>query len=140
MDANETRYHLLLSRHDWANCLSEDGQTLNEDWAASNKSGLAWNTANGELILRPRLVEFKTSKYDDMPTLDRRRGSGCDRYGNWYWIAESGIEIRVQSAGTGRSAHFWSADDGIGDEAQRPYGDFQPAVAPQPITLLQLSG
>ena len=143
MDANETRYHLLLGHADWANCLSEDGQVLNEDWPAlsvTSKSGLVWNIPSDELILQPHLVTFKTSKYDDMPTFERRRGAGCDRYGNWYWIAESGTEIRVQSSGTGRSAHFWSAGDDIASDARQRYGDFQPSETTQPITSLRMSG
>jgi phage tail-like protein len=149
MDANETRYHLLLGRDDWANCLAADGapgmaRTLAEHWLASpvmhNESGLDWHTANDELTLQARLVQFATSPYDDKLTLDRRRGAGRDRYGNWYWIAESGTEIRVQSAGTGRGAHFWSAGDGIECEPQQRYGDFGPKETPPAITSLPLGG
>ena len=103
MDANETRYHLLLGRDDWANCLAADGRTLAEHWLASpvmhNESGLDWNTANDELTLQARLVQFKTSPYDDKLTFDRRRGAGRDRYGNWYWIGESGTEIACAIGG-----------------------------------------
>src|SRR6266487_3875227 len=107
MDTNETRYYLLLGRDDWSNCLAEDGQTLREHWLSSpldspiipNESGLVWNDTNHELTLQPRLVEFATSLFDDKLTLERRRGAGRDRYGNWYWISESGTEIGVQSSG-----------------------------------------
>ena len=144
MDANQTRYHLLLGRDDWANCLSEKRQMLDEHWHASpvmsNDSGLAWNVAKDELTLQPRLVEFKTSKYDDVLGFDRRRGAARDRYGNWYWIAESGIEIHVQSSGTGRSTHFWKAGDGDVHEARPHYGDFRSRDPLQPVTPLPLSG
>src|SRR5512139_1661315 len=144
MDANETRYHLLLGRDDWGSCLTADGRTLAQHWLASpvmhNESGLDWHTANDELTLQARVAQFKTSPYDDKLTLDRRRGAGRDRYGNWYWIAESGTELRVQSAGTGRSAHFWSAGDGIECEPQQRFGDFGPKETPPTITSLPLGG
>jgi phage tail-like protein len=144
MDANETRYHLLLGYDDWANCLAADGRTLAKHWLASpvmhNESGLDWHTANDELTLQARLVQFKTSPYDDTLTFDRRRGAGRDRYGNWYWISESGTEIRVQSSGTGRGAHFWSAGDGVECEPQQRSGDFGPKEPPLPIASLPLSG
>ncbi len=144
MDANETRYHLLLGRADWANCLAADGRPLAEHWLTSpvlhNESCLDWYTANDELTLQARLVQFKTSPYDDVLTFNRRRGAGRDRYGNWYWISESGTEIRVESAGTGRSAHFWAAGDGVECEPQQRYGDFGLKDIPQPIASLPLSG
>ena len=144
MDANETRYHLLLGRDNWASSFASDGRTLATHWLASpvmhNESGLDWYAANNELTLQARLVQFKTSPYDDVLTFDRRRGAGRDRYGNWYWIAESGTEIRVQSAGTGRSAHFWSAGDGTAPESQSRYGEFGPKESPPPMDSLSLSG
>ncbi len=147
MDANGTRYHLLLGQEDWGNCLSETGQRLAEHWLTSplaspglpNSSGLVWNDGNYELTLQPRLVEFKTSKHDDVMTFERRRGAGRDRYGNWYWISESGTEIRVQSSGTGNSAHFWSAGDGSATAAPKRYGDFASREAPQPVVPLSLT-
>ena len=61
MDANETRYHLLLGRDDWANCLAADGHPLSEHWLASpvmhNESGLDWHTANDELTLQARVAK-----------------------------------------------------------------------------------
>jgi phage tail-like protein len=144
MDANKTRYHLLLTREDWADCLAENGGTLGQHWFASpapyNQSGLDWNLAGNELILQPRLVEFKSSSYEHVSTFDQRRGAGRDQYGNWYWISESGVEIRVQSSGTGRSAHFWSPGDGLAVESQAVFGAFQPKAASQPIAPFHLSG
>jgi len=148
MDANETHYHLLLGHADWANCLAEDDQTLHEHWLSSpldsplvpNASGLVWNDTNHELTLQPRLVEFATSKYDDKLTFECRRGAGHDRYGNWYWISESGTEIRVQSSGTGRTSHFWSAGDGFDCEPQQRYGDFAPKEIPKAVETLVMSG
>ena len=148
MDVNGTRYHLFLGRDDWANCLAKDRRTLSEQWLTSplaspmapNESGLFWNETNHELTLQPRLVEFATSEQDDALTLERRRGAARDRYGNWYWISESGTEIRVYSSGTGRSAHFWSAGDGIDCEPQPRAGGFTPREDAQPTTPLPLSG
>src|SRR5215217_5351884 len=148
MDANGTRYHLLFGHDDWANCLAEDERTLWEHWLSSppdspmmhNESGLVWNAAKYELTLQPRLVEFATSKFDDVLSFERRRGAGRDRYNNWYWIHESGMEIRVQSAGTGRSSHYWSANDGMDCGPQQRYGDFGPKEVAQPKAPIPLSG
>jgi len=145
MDANGTRYHLLLGHADWAACLDERGQPLATDWIASpvvhNASGLEWHAAQQELTLQARVFQFDTSPFDDKLTLERRRGAACDGYGNWYWIAESGVELRVQSAGTSRSAHFWSAGDGVRCETPPRFGAFSPHDTPSPSQpLSSLSG
>lgn len=137
MDANGTRYHLLLDYDDWAACLDErddqPGDPLASTWLASpvqhNTSGLEWRAANHELTLQSRVFQFATSPFDDKLNLDRRRGAARDIYGNWYWIAESGVELRVQSAGTGRSAHYWAAGDG-GCETPQRFGAFGPKATP----------
>ncbi len=144
MDSNGTRYHLLLGRDDWATCLDEAGGSLGADWWASpvehNDSGLAWRAATNELTLQPRIYQFDTSPFDDRLSLDRRRGAARDVYGNWYWIAESGTELRVQSAGTGRSAHFWAAGDGLECATPQPWGGFGPKEPPAASQPLPLSG
>ncbi len=144
MDANNTHYHLLLGRADWANCVDEHGHMLDAAWLASpvehNDSGLEWDARRDELTLQPQLFQFASSPFEKALTLDQRRGAGRDRYGNWYWIGESNTELRVYSSGSGRSAHFWSAGDGVECAPDDRQGDFQSAVPSVPIEPLPLSG
>ena len=149
MDANGTHFHLLLGYDNWASCTADDGQTtLGQIWESSsvddNTTGLAWDGERFELTLQPRLFRFVTK--DNPLPLSRRRGAARDRYGNWYWIADSGLEILVNSIGTGNTSHFWSAGDGIACEPAKhlqgtpSHGGFQARdVVPSP-TLIPLSG
>src|ERR1051325_6656720 len=100
MDANGTRFHLLLGKDDWGRCLEGDkgeARRLAALWDAGEESaadaGLTWDETHQELTLQGRLFQFSPSAKDNPPRLDERRGAGRDRYGNWYWIAESNEEI-----------------------------------------------
>ena len=59
MDANGTKFHLLLGRDDWSRC-AIDGKTLHELWDASppQSAAVAWNDHRSELTLEPRLFKF----------------------------------------------------------------------------------
>src|SRR6266498_1811053 len=110
MDANGTRYYLLLGEQNWADCLADDARTrLGELWAQLSPPGgpgsLAWNDARGELTLKPHLFQFVAARRDVPPQIDDRRGAGRDRYGNWYWIDASRRQVLVNSAGSGRTTH-----------------------------------
>lgn len=146
MDANGTRYHLLLGRANWAACTAdpEGRQPLGEAWddrsPPTAQNGLAWDSARAELTLEPRLFQFVAAPRDVPPTLDDRRGAGRDLHGNWYWIAASRRELLVSSAGSGATTHFWSADDGIVCEPAPRYGDFAPLAPPPAPVAPDLSG
>ncbi len=146
MDANGTRYHLLLGREDWLRCNAdgvplrvEAGQTPEEETARAGSAlipKLFWDNERSELTLRPRLFQFVASPRDVAPVLETRRGAARDRYGNWYWIDETERRVRVNSEGTRRASNFWPPD---GAERVRvspkEAGDFRPRVAhaPQPL-------
>jgi phage tail-like protein len=129
MDANGTRYHLLLGEADWSRCT--DGQApVRAVTAAALRSdvvsGLAWNTERAELTLHPRLFQFIAAPKDKPPSLDTRRGAGRDRYGNWYWIDAGGDKVRVKSQGTGNVSDFWPNPNMCENEETGRRGDFQP--------------
>jgi phage tail-like protein len=109
MDANQTRFHLLLGQSDWVPAAVRNDTGIFPIPA----SNLEWDDIRHELRLRSELFRFKAKPRDDAPTQDERRGSAADSYLNWYWIAASRKEIRVQSSGEAAPAHFWSADDAI---------------------------
>jgi len=143
MDANGTRFHLLLGYDDWASCTDETGQiTLGQYWQSSpfdgNTSGLEWDQTRMELTLQSRL--FPGAQQDEALPLSQRRGADRDRYGNWYWIDSSGQELLVNSVGTGTTSHFWSARDGVTSEPPVRPGSFQPREVKAAPTALHLSG
>ena len=127
MDANGTRYHLLLGEDDWLRC-DADGVPLWPDPGSppgGDAAGLAWNGERAELTLRPRLFQFVAAPKDVAPDPSMRRGAGRDRYGNWYWIDEDERRLRVNSAGTRRASTFWPPEE---DACAPPAaeGEFRP--------------
>jgi phage tail-like protein len=143
VDANGTHFHLLLGRYDWARCRVGE-TTLGTLWDKSGRhqeeSVLAWDEERNELTLQPLLLKFTASPKDTRPSIDKRRGAGRDRYGNWYWIDESTSRIRVRSSGTGITSDFWPLIQETSPRIKRP-GDFheQEEVRHQSSTL-KLSG
>ena len=104
MDANGTRYQLLLGRDDWFSPVN----------GAQPDPNLAWDPARSELTLQPRLYHFAVKPGQGGPSLDRRRGAGRDRFGNWYWIDPNRDEILINASDSGTTTHFWSAADPVG--------------------------
>ena len=145
MDANGSRFHLLLGRDDWARC-SVAGTPLGEVWQASPpKSGagkLSWKDERHELILEQRLLRYVAAPKDTFPAIENRRGAAGDRYGNWYWIDESEKRIRVLSSGSGQTSDFWplAQANQCCDGQPKRHGDFQPQAFPDNSAPLQLSG
>jgi phage tail-like protein len=145
MDANGSHYQLWFGLQDWARGVNAAGNGFRKetlDWPSSPtasptanptddsyfdlpEDGLAWDREQHALTLRPRVFRFNPAKADRPVALEQRRGAAADRYGNVYWIAYSGQEIRVRSVGTGQSGHFWSANDASSDQ-ETEFGGFNP--------------
>ncbi|NTU81225.1 MAG: hypothetical protein HGA45_17890, partial [Chloroflexales bacterium] len=145
MDANGTHFHLLQGCADWARCADGKGRALGpglcEPSRGQQPDALAWDDERYELTLRPKIFRFTAAPRDVAPTLERRRGAGRDRFGSWYWIDEGRQAILVNSAGTGRTSHFWAAGDGERCAEPPPAaGAFQPRELPAPAAPLRLSG
>lgn len=140
MDANGTRYHLLLGEADWSRCTDGQSRSLTAPFSMSDKvSGLAWNRERAEVTLHPRLFQFIAAPKDRPPALEARRGAGRDRYGNWYWIDESGFKVRIKSEGTENVSDFWPPENGGACDVSARRGDFQPRDA-EPLPPLQFRG
>jgi phage tail-like protein len=150
LDANGTRYHLLLGEEDWKRCRADDVPLGGVVESPPREGGarqsrdvpvprLAWNDERSELTLHPRLFQFVAARRDTAPELSMRRGAGRDRYGNWYWIDESEQRIRVNSEGTRRASDFWPPEE---DACARAHdtGDFRPRDAETPRAPLRLRG
>lgn len=141
MDANGTKFHLLLGRDDWSRC-AIDGKTLHELWDASppQSAALAWNDQRSELTLEPRLFKFTAAPKDTFPSVENRRGAAQDAFGNWYWIDETSRRLRVLSSGTNVTSDFWPVKAGCECREEPRTGDFQPRDASSTDTPLSLSG
>src|SRR5215217_6004888 len=144
MDANGTRFHLLLGRDDWGQCTVDTAsgrKSLKELWGLlASEPGFAWNEERNELTLEPRLFKFTAAPKDTFPLLENRRGAGRDRYGNWYWIDETSLKIRVRSIGSGLVTDFWPLEQKCRSPRPSSRGDFTPLAEEQPATPLKLSG
>ncbi|RKH77985.1 hypothetical protein D7Y21_36495 [Corallococcus sp. AB045] len=149
MDANGTRFQLLLGRDDWARCLQVDappGTTrprLGDIWSRIEKKEdppspprLAWDAEAAELTLQPKLFHFLAAPRDVAPGLEARRGAGRDRYGNTYWIGDDRRSLRVQSSGSGTVSLFWPEElPSAGPSQEGGFGPVQPPAPPAPPLL-----
>ncbi len=100
MDVNGTRFQLLLGANDWGNCTEDGINPLSQAWQNSDPYGganSAWDEERSELIFRPCLLQIVGLQSHIPPRLSDRRGADRDRYGNWYWIDESGGTLKVNS-------------------------------------------
>jgi phage tail-like protein len=143
MDANGTRFHLLLGRDDWGQCTVDTAsgkKSLKELWELlGSEPGLFWNEERNELTLEPRLFKFTAAPKDTFPLLENRRGAGRDRYGNWFWIDETSLKIRVRSIGSGQVTDFWPLEQKCAPKS-KSRGHFTPLNDEVPPTPLKLSG
>ncbi|HET6317555.1 MAG TPA: hypothetical protein VFG86_13930, partial [Chloroflexota bacterium] len=138
MDANGTRFHLVLGRDDWARWLNSRGQLLSDVWAGDGDvDSPAWNAFS--VTLAPRLTRFHAPAGINLPSVEERRGGARDRFGNWYWIARGGREIRVWSTGSRTTSHFWSVGDAGTPPPPAAAGSFQPQ-GPPPAPPAELRG
>jgi phage tail-like protein len=143
MDANGTKFHLLLGRDDWARCKT-GGVSLHELWDSSppQSAALAWYEQRNELILEPRLFKFTAAPRDTFPSVENRRGAGRDMFGNWYWIDETGRRLRVLSSGSGVTSDFWPVKEGCQTRDESSFGGFNPrdtSLTNQPLPLAGLA-
>ena len=90
MDANQTRFHLLLGEADWSRCTQLEPPPFRTQW----------DPTRYEVTLEEKLFRFLPSKFSPPLRIEQRRGAGQDRFGNWYWISDSEQEILVHSMGS----------------------------------------
>jgi len=131
MDVNGTKFHLLLTRDDWGKCVQRsDGENLGKIWRKVDDGEIVegqefrWDAGKNEITLERQIFKFTASQKDEKPKLETRRGGACDRYGNWYWIDESGLKIKVLSNGSKNVSDFYPAEYTIFEDAGK--SDFAP--------------
>ena len=100
--------------------------------------GLSWNEERGELTLDPRLFNFAPN--GSAPSVENRRGAARDRFGNWYWIDESSLRIRVLSYGSRTATDFWRLPEQCACPKSSSSGNFQSLNEPAPAPAVKLAG
>lgn len=152
MDANGTRYHLLLGEPDWVpprppEIIEDDCRV--EPWDASapgvgpegrgDRDGdvlhaVCWDARRLALTLWRRVLPARSAR---ALAPAARRGAGRDRYGNWYWIDDDGARVMVRASGSDRTTVFWPTEPAA--PAPRS-GSFRPLAAPPAPAASALSG
>ena len=144
MDANQTRFHLLLGEPDWKRCTGTDGAAL----LNAAGSPLVWDAQRNVVRLRSMLMQYVASVGNVAPKLGSktgtdsdRRGAARDRFGNWYFISADRLEIMVHSVGCRETTHFWSTND-CSQCSPPASGTFKPVASelPPPCPPRSLSG
>lgn len=133
MDANGTRFHHFLGQRDWKTLVEQSN-------AAAEEDVLDWNAASATVMLHELVFRFPNSPGAARPSIADRRGAACDRYGNWYWIAADGMEIRALGSGEREAGHFWSVADLEDCDPPPSDGAFAPTASPQAPNELPLRG
>jgi phage tail-like protein len=122
VDANQSRFHLVLGRADWGELTG----------------GLAYESTSESVGLRPHLFVFPARAAEQRLSLDTRRGAGIDAFENHYWIAENRTEIRFLSRGERTAERFWPVAS-ASPQTTAVGAFFEPVPAAPPIAR-KLSG
>ena len=116
MDANGSRFHLLLGQSDWGACLREDAdgtlRPLAEAWreqSASKLAELGWDAKQQALMLPAKIFRLRDALREGDLDPEKRRGADADAHGHIYWLEDDGIH--VQNAGDGQRSHFWPVEE-----------------------------
>ncbi len=132
MDANRSRFHLLLGQSDWSRCFTLLGQP---SFAPGSKQ-VYWNAPRNEVTLWPDAFRFGTTRGAAPLTSKDRRGAARDRFGNWYWLAPDERSIQVFSSGSQQISQLWPITDDCASDASD--GRFRPrSAAPSAPSLLR---
>ncbi len=112
MDANGSRFHLLLGQSDWGACLREDenGATtpLAASWAEQSAASLGqfgWDARQQALMLPALAFRLRDAPREGDLDPAQRRGADADAHGQIYWLEADGIHRH--SPGDGRDSRFW---------------------------------
>jgi phage tail-like protein len=132
MDANGTRYHLLLGPRDWPARL--EGSTLPEE------ERLQWDPRRGTVTLRRKLFRLPPRSSESPLDPEDRRGADRDRFGHFYWIGPDRTTICYRAAAGRRGALLWSVDELAAEPCPPDDGSFGPEAPPEVPELPTLWG
>ncbi|HEX8407353.1 MAG TPA: phage tail protein [Thermoanaerobaculia bacterium] len=142
MDANGTRFHLLLGRDDWSRCVAvPTGQPLSALFEApkhGEEATVSWSEQRNELTLGERVTVFPSAPANRPPQPAQRRGAAVDELGEVFWIGSDEHELRVARPGE-KGLRYWPPPP---PDRIRRAGEFRVAddeAAQPPITLRGLA-
>jgi phage tail-like protein len=147
VDANGTRFHLLVGPRDWQDGITPEAPGgapgVEPDRAAPEPGDdphvVDYDERRVALTLHRRVFQFEQREAEPLP-LAARRGAGRDAYGNWYFIGADARSISVVSSGTGKTTRFWPPREVVEAAHPRDAGGFGPR-GPAPDRLpARLSG
>ena len=135
MDANGTRFLLLMGQPDWSGCREVVDETITRPLAgeldSTGRGAFEWCRETQALMLRRELNLHLASQRDTVVKLSDRRGADRDQFGNCYWISDDERSICVRSSGDGLVGLFWPPNPQPGETAIAD-GGFHPVVPVQP--------
>ena len=102
------------------------------------KQKFDWNEESNEITLQPLIFKFNASPKDKKPDLNIRRGAARDRYGNWFWIDETGTKIKVLSVGSKTVSDFYPTGESDCEEVSLK--DFEPLNKNTPTSIKSFRG
>lgn len=144
MDANGTRFHLLLGLDDWGSrcAVVPTNQRLRDAFEAA-KNGqdvvVSWS-ARQELTLGERITIFPTAPANRPPRPSQRRGGAVDELGEIFWISDDEHEILVAKPGETPTL-YWPPRAPAVPCKPKQLGAFRtPDDAPAPSAPLTLRG
>lgn len=145
MDANGTRFHLLLGLDDWGRRCSvvPTNQPLKDAFAAAENGQdvvVSWS-ARQELTLGERITIFPTAPANHPPQPSQRRGAAVDELGEIFWIGDDEHEILVARPGEAPTVYWSSKPAAAAQDKPKLLGAFRtPDDAPTPPPPLTLRG
>ena len=134
MDANGSRFHLLLGLADWSACLRErenngaddDTTLLASDWAGQSAATLprhGWDARQQALMLPTFAFRLRDAPREGDLDPSNRRGADTDAHGRIFWLEADGIHH--YTPGDARVSRFWPVAAVVCDS-----GPFQPLRPP----------
>ncbi|MBM0740401.1 hypothetical protein JOY44_02005 [Phormidium sp. CLA17] len=131
-DVNGTRYHLLLGYADWQRSQIDPEKTPlgNRQWE--------YDDTHQVLHLQSEVFAFRQQgAAGSSLSANNRRDSDRDSYGHWYWLDETGTQVRVLWAHATKAEILFPQPPA---PCPPTTGNFRPAVPTPPSTLEPLSG
>ena len=137
MDANGTRFHLVLGRDDWF-----PAGPPPEPEGSPPEHGPRWDDGSASVGLARLPFTFPARRHENPPSITDRRGAGRDRHGSWYWIGDDERGIVARGHHDAAPLPFWPDDAAEPAPPAPAPGDFaaaDPAPAPAPLRLRGLA-
>jgi phage tail-like protein len=126
MDANGTRFHLVLGRDDWF----PQPETCPPGTTETRGPCARWDAATATVGLHDLPIAFPPRRQERPPEDADRRGGGMDRFGNWYWIGPDERGLLARAPKDDAPVPFWPNPAAEPAPPAPDAGDFAPVNPP----------